>query len=1130
MIKSSIINIDVQGHKGNFDLIDWNFDQQGIVKLNGEWEFYWKQLLKPSDFSSGNITQPNYIKLPYPWNKVKVGNETLGAEGYATYRAVIETSYIDGIMGLEVENIPSAYIIWVNGEEIAKGGQVGVDKSSNVPEFTPDVYLFYQKGSTIEIVMQISNYYYNKGGTWDSIKLGTEKQLKTSREVTIFKDMITFGALLIIGIYYLSYFIVRSKDKSVLYFGLGCTILAIRVLVIGENYLTHFYHGISWFFVRKLEYITLYAASMYVTKFFYHLYPKEIPKKIVRFAEIVSWSFIIQVIVLPIRVYSYTVHIFQIILIAMILVLTYGIILAVKRGKTGAIYCLTGGGIFFLAVFNDVMYASQIIETQNLVYIGMVVFVFLQAIVLAKKLSSDYNMVEKFSEKLINLNNLKDEFLANTSHELRTPLNGIIGILESMLDGAVGELNGQQKYNLSLVVASAKRLSNLVKDILDFSRLKNKDITLNKRAVDIKSMVDVVIEFIKAANTNDNIVFINEIKTEEALVYGDESRIEQILINLIDNAAKFTDKGKITISSRKKGNFIEISVCDEGIGIPEEKLEDIFKSFEQIDGTIERKYGGTGLGLSITKSLVELHGGEIYVRSTLGKGSEFYFTLPIFKGNSNNQVIKIKAEGRKEKKQDLNYELTEVERTIDFENSFKILVVDDEAINLQVLDNQLTMKGYAVIKARNGEEALNIIFNENQPVDLIILDIMMPIISGFDVCKKVREKYSATEIPILMLTAKDDPKDIDSALKCGANDFISKPFEKNELIVRVETLIKLKSSMEFSKINARRLENEWITRVMAEKLNEFTQELTSSLDVQELADKVVVNLNKLIPFEKAVVVVENKGGVYISALKSDGKIARYNRKVSGINEIKIYESVVLNKKPMFLESANGKVKLVIPIVYNNKTKGIIILRNKDKNIYTDYVEKIAINIAAQTGIAFENARLFSGLRELADVDGLTGLYNRRHFFELAQYEFDKCKASNEKIALVMMDIDHFKSINDTYGHSFGDEVLKELCSRCKRNIRNKDIIGRYGGEEFILIMPQIEEDSLVAITGGLRRAVEEKNFVYDDISVKVTMSVGVALIHDSISNLEQLNQIADQALYEAKRNGRNQVVIKNLTN
>ncbi|WP_143312679.1 7TM diverse intracellular signaling domain-containing protein, partial [Clostridium sp. N3C] len=306
MIKSSIINIDVQGHKGNFDLIDWNFDQQGIVKLNGEWEFYWKQLLKPSDFSSGNITQPNYIKLPYPWNKVKVGNETLGAEGYATYRAVIETSYIDGIMGLEVENIPSAYIIWVNGEEIAKGGQVGVDKSSNVPEFTPDVYLFYQKGSTIEIVMQISNYYYNKGGTWDSIKLGTEKQLKTSREVTIFKDMITFGALLIIGIYYLSYFIVRSKDKSVLYFGLGCTILAIRVLVIGENYLTHFYHGISWFFVRKLEYITLYAASMYVTKFFYHLYPKEIPKKIVRFAEIVSWSFIIQVIVLPIRVYSYT--------------------------------------------------------------------------------------------------------------------------------------------------------------------------------------------------------------------------------------------------------------------------------------------------------------------------------------------------------------------------------------------------------------------------------------------------------------------------------------------------------------------------------------------------------------------------------------------------------------------------------------------------------------------------------------------------------------------------------------------------------------------------------------------------------------------------------------------------------
>ena len=403
---------------------------------------------------------------------------------------------------------------------------------------------------------------------------------------------------------------------------------------------------------------------------------------------------------------------------------------------------------------------------------------------------------------------------------------------------------------------------------------------------------------------------------------------------------------------------------------------------------------------------------------------------------------------------------------------------------------------------------------------------MMPILSGFDVCKKVRERYNSMELPILMLTAKDEQKDIDSALKCGANDFISKPFERNELLVRVENLIKLKASMEFSKINASRLEAEWITRVLAEKLNEFTKDLTSSLDIQELADKVLYNLNNLIPFEKAIIVIENKDSLYIASLKLNGKLSRYKRKALKIDKLRIYEQVILQKKPMILEATDGKVKFVIPIVYNNKTKGIIILKNGDINLYTDYVEKIAITRAAQTGIAFENARLFSGLRELADVDGLTGLYNRRHFFELAQYEFDKCKAKKESLALVMMDLDHFKSINDTYGHSFGDEVLKELSVRCKRIIRNKDIIGRYGGEEIILIMPQIDKESLVSITEGLRRAVEEEAFTHEGISVKVTMSLGVALMHDGISNLEQLNQIADQALYEAKGNGRNQVVIK----
>jgi signal transduction histidine kinase len=228
------------------------------------------------------------------------------------------------------------------------------------------------------------------------------------------------------------------------------------------------------------------------------------------------------------------------------------------------------------------------------------------------------------------MDRLKDEFLSNTSHELKTPLNGIIGIADSLIDGAAGNLNQKVNQNLNMISVSGKRLTNLVNDILDFSKLKNQELIVQQKALDLKSLVNLVLLLSEHLLNGKEILFENLIPEPSPIVLGDENRLQQIFLNLLGNAIKFSERGTITIASKLiSPDTLQISVSDTGIGIPEDKFESIFQSFEQVDASISREYGGTGLGLSITKKLVELHGGKIWLTSNLGSGSTFYFTLPL---------------------------------------------------------------------------------------------------------------------------------------------------------------------------------------------------------------------------------------------------------------------------------------------------------------------------------------------------------------------------------------------------------------------------------------------------------------------------------------------------------------------
>ena len=391
-------------------------------------------------------------------------------------------------------------------------------------------------------------------------------------------------------------------------------------------------------------------------------------------------------------------------------------------------------------------------------------------------------------EKLQRVDQLKDQFMANTSHELRTPLNGIIGLAESLIDGVTGELPQQTKQNLKMIIFSGRRLANLVNDILDFAQINKHKISLDLKPICLKTLSDNVLTLSQPLVGKKSVLLINEIPEHFPAVSADENRLQQILHNLVGNAIKFTDNGSIRVHAEVvDADRVRIGVTDTGIGIPAENQEQIFESFEQSEGATDRVYGGTGLGLTVTKQLVLLHGGEIHLRSQVGEGATFSFTL----SQAKDQAIALTQPTHTVYMDDVEESLFALDsKTQEGTAGFRLLIVDDDPINRQVLKNHLSPQGYALEEASNGYEALAVLQNRGD-VDLVLLDIMMPRISGIEVCEKVRQRKAAHQLPIIYLTAKDQIKDLVHGLNSGANDYLTKPIARAELLARVHTHLSL---------------------------------------------------------------------------------------------------------------------------------------------------------------------------------------------------------------------------------------------------------------------------------------------------------------------------------------------------
>ncbi len=410
-----------------------------------------------------------------------------------------------------------------------------------------------------------------------------------------------------------------------------------------------------------------------------------------------------------------------------------------------------------------------------------------KCIVTMNGVAMDITLVKKNQEELQSLlssaeetQKIKEQFLANMSHEIRTPIHGILSLSEILLKT---RLDDEQSRYLAAIKKSADNLLVIINDILDLSKIEAQKMTFENVRFNLRETVNMVCEMFKPKAIEKNIELkINIDESLPAFLSGDQVRLSQVLNNLAGNAIKFTDKGivKLEVSSgeiNEKYCLVNFKISDTGIGIPQHKLNSIFDSFTQAGDEITRKYGGTGLGLSICKKLIELQGGRISVESKINEGSVFTFSLSFenigadVTTKAGDKILNEKYTGR----------------------PIKILVVEDNDINRLVISTIAKDWGFILENAVNGSQAIDKVSENNY--DLILMDIEMPGMNGYETTNYIRKNLSASKsnIPILAMTAHANTEEKEKCFHAGMNDYISKPFEtaefKNKIIALISTSV-----------------------------------------------------------------------------------------------------------------------------------------------------------------------------------------------------------------------------------------------------------------------------------------------------------------------------------------------------
>lgn len=796
---------------GTLDLRGYSLKESLAMNLDGEWLFYPSNLVSAKDLPFLS-TAPELVNVPGDW-QAAFGDQADSSYGYGTYRLRIQLDPIQEPISLWIKEIQSASIVELNGKTFPAQGKVAAEAELYRPSNAAYKTAYFEEGtSSIDLLIRVANYDNPfQGGIEAPILLGYQSQIDALAFLSSGALILTIVILLLHCLYGVILYTLNRQEHALLLVSLMTLSVAIILMARPDNILFTWL-PINYTWSVKIRLLAFIWQNLLILLVFQKFLFKSKLNKWLRIytLSLVGYSVFILCSTAPVistALRTWPVQVYQFIPFICLLV-TIGQLWREYKRNNDLIFPLLSA----LAILNNYAWSlAGYSGSSTLMYypidiltaiVGFSVYWFKQYFRHARE-----NI--KYNEQLRMADKRKDLFLANTSHELRTPLHGIMNIARNIERKEREHLTESSREELNLLVTVSQRMSHILDDLLDVVRLKEHRITLKQEAIYIQAVVPGVVSMLKYLTEGKPVKLIADIPEDLPQVMADEKRLVQILYNLLHNALKYTDEGHVMVSAKYDNNYVQLQISDTGSGMDEATIHRVFDPYEQ--GNNDARDGqGIGLGLSICKQLVELHGSELLLQSELGKGSVFSFQLFL----ANAAIIsELPKSAPYDEESDFSRGESGIASPAFLSSSHEkaratdpamlipplisntrlsLLLVDDDPVNLNVLKGMLAEEPYEIKTARSVQEALDLL--DAKRYDLLISDVMMPGLSGYELTKLARARFSISELPILLLTARSQPADIYTGFLAGANDYVTKPVDALELRYRIRALAATKHS------------------------------------------------------------------------------------------------------------------------------------------------------------------------------------------------------------------------------------------------------------------------------------------------------------------------------------------------